>query len=136
MGRGWRALAATAADSNPAGTGEYRPLPGKPQRGVVPDWAYQWLVPVPEPEGSWVLPGDMQSHRPAADTPLVAIRRIEQACAARAPDTLRPVVVLDSAHDVAQLVRLAKNRALPPRSRPVLWPRSAAQACSTLQATG
>src|SRR5438105_7301002 len=47
-----------AAATSAARTWEYRPLPGKPQQGVVPAWAYHWLVQVPAPEGSWVLPLD------------------------------------------------------------------------------
>jgi hypothetical protein len=110
----------TAATS-PARTWEYRPLPGKPQQGVVPAWAYHWLVQVPEADGSWVLPLDVQRRGPTAGTPTqVAIRQIAQARASQAADQPRPVVALDSAHEVAQLaqarleadlvVRLAKNR--------------------------
>jgi DDE superfamily endonuclease len=110
-----------AAATSPARTWEHRPLPGKPQQGVVPAWAYHWLVQVPEREGSWVLPLDVQRRGPGAGTPTqVAIHQIAQARAAQAPDHPRPVVALDSAHDVAQLaqahlevdlvVRLAKHR--------------------------
>jgi DDE superfamily endonuclease len=110
-----------AAATSPARTWEHRPLPGKPQQGVVPAWAYQWLVQVPEADGSWVLPLDVQRRGPTAGTPTqVAIRQLTQARAAQAPAHPRPVVALDSAHDVAQLaqaqldvdlvVRLAKNR--------------------------
>jgi DDE superfamily endonuclease len=110
-----------AAATSPARTWEHRPLPGKPQQGVVPAWAYHWLVQVPEADGSWVLPLDVQRRGPTAGTPTqVARRQVAQACAGRAPDAPRPVVALDSAHDVAQLaqarldadlvVRLAKNR--------------------------
>jgi len=109
------------AATSPARTWEHRPLPGKPQQGVVPAWAYHWLVQVPEVQGSWVLPLDVQRRGPAAGTPTqMAIRQIAQARAGQAPQALRPVVALDSAHDVAQLaqahldadlvVRLAKNR--------------------------
>ena len=110
-----------AAATSPDRTWEYRPLPGKPQQGVVPAWAYQWLVHVPEPAGSWVLPLDVQPRGPTAGTPTqVAIHQIAQARASQASETPRPVVALDSAHDVGQLaqahldadlvVRLAKNR--------------------------
>src|SRR6266699_4267558 len=93
-----------AAATSPARTWEYRPLPGKPQQGVVPAWAYQWLVQVPEPEGSWVLPLDVQPRGPTAGTPTqVAIRQIAHARAGQAPEALRPVVGLDSAYDVGQL---------------------------------
>src|SRR2546428_9460 len=53
-----------AAATSPARTWEHRPLPGKPQQGVVPAWAYHWLVQVPEAAGSWVLPLDVQRRRP------------------------------------------------------------------------
>src|SRR6266851_6533468 len=71
-----------AAATSPARTWEHRPLPGKPQQGVVPAWAYHWLVQVPEVEGSWVLPLDVQRRGPTAGTPTqMAIRQIAQACA-------------------------------------------------------
>jgi hypothetical protein len=87
----------------------------------VPAWAYHWLVQVPEPEGSWVLPLDVQPRGPTAETPTqVAMHQIAQACASYASEIPRPVVALDSAHEVGQLaqahlqadlvVRLAKNR--------------------------
>jgi hypothetical protein len=110
-----------AAVTSPARTWEYRPLPGNPQQGVVPAWAYHWLVQVPEADGSWVLPLDVQRRGPTAGPPTqVAIRQIAQARAGQAAGQPRPVVALDSAHEVAQLaqahldadlvVRLAKNR--------------------------
>lgn len=110
-----------AAATSPARTWEHRPLPGKPQQGVVPAWAYHWLVQVPEPNGSWVLPLDVQRRGPTAGTPTqLAIRQIAQTRAEQPPEVPRPVVALDSAHDVVALaqahldadlvVRLAKNR--------------------------
>jgi DDE superfamily endonuclease len=110
-----------AAVTSAARTWEYRPLPGKPQQGVVPAWAYHWLVQVPEAEGSWVLPLDVQPRGPTAETPTqVAIGQIARARASQAPETPRPVVALDSAHEVGHLaqahleadlvVRLAKHR--------------------------
>ena len=110
-----------AAATSPARTWEYRPLPGKPQQGVVPAWAYHWLVQVPEADGSWVLPLDVQRRGPSAGTPTqVAIRQIARARAGQPAPAPRPVVALDSAHDVAELaqarldadlvVRLAKHR--------------------------
>jgi hypothetical protein len=79
------------------------------------------LVQVPEEDGSWVLPLDVQRRGPDAGTPTqLAIRQIAQARAVQASAAPRPVVALDSAHDVAQLaqahldtdlvIRLAKNR--------------------------
>ena len=68
-------------------------MPGKPQRGVVPAWAYHWLVQVSEPDGSWVLPLDVQRRGPTAGTPTqVAIRQLAQARAGQAPGTPRPVL--------------------------------------------
>jgi DDE superfamily endonuclease len=110
-----------AAATSPGRTWEHRPLPGKPQQGVVPAWAYHWLVQVPEAAGSWVLPLDVQRRGPTAGTPTqLAIRQIAQARADQPAAAPRPVVALDSAHDVADLaqahldadlvVRLAKNR--------------------------
>ena len=110
-----------AAATSPARTWEHRPLPGKPQQGVVPAWASHWLVQVPEVQGSWVLPLDVQRRGPTAGTPTqVAIRQLAQARADQVRAAPRPVVALDSAHDVAQLaqahlevdlvVRLAKHR--------------------------
>src|SRR5262249_27146408 len=69
----------------------------------------------------WVLPLDVQPRGPTADTPTqMAIRQIAQARASQTAETPRPVVALDSAHEVGQLaqahleadlvVRLAKNR--------------------------
>ncbi len=49
-------------------TWEYRPLPGRPQSGIVPSWAYQWLVAVPDVAGSWVSPRDVQRRGPTAQT--------------------------------------------------------------------
>ena len=43
-GTNWPRPAARASRQR---TWEYRPLPGWPQNGVVPAWAYQWLVAVP-----------------------------------------------------------------------------------------
>ena len=93
-----------AAATSPARTWEHRPLPGKPQQGVVPAWAYHWLVQVPETDGSWVLPLDVQRRGPTAGTPTqLAIGQIAQTRAGQPPAALRPVVALDSAHEVAQL---------------------------------
>jgi hypothetical protein len=110
-----------AAATSPTRTWEHRPLPGKPQQGVVPAWAYHWLVQVPEADGSWVLPLDVQRRGPTAGPPTqVAIGQIAQARADQPATAPRPVVALDSAHDVADLaqahvdadlvVRLAKHR--------------------------
>ena len=60
-----RPAAATSAER----TYGHRPLPGIPQDGVVPGWEYEWLVQVPEPGSSWVLPLDVRRRGPQAGTP-------------------------------------------------------------------
>ena len=128
-----------AAATSAARTWEYRPLPGKPQQGVVPAWAYHWLVQVPEPEGSWVLPLDVQPRGPTAETPTqVAIHQIAQARARQAAETPRPVVALDSAHEVGSRPggALGQEPRLPPRAAAVLWPWSTAHTWPGLQAPG
>jgi len=62
-GTNWPRPAARASADR---TWEYRPLPGWPQNGVVPAWAYQWLVATPDVAGSWVLPLDVQRRGPTA----------------------------------------------------------------------
>lgn len=109
-----------AATTSPARTWEHRPLPGKPQQGVVPAWAYHWLVMVPEAGGTWVLSVAARRRDPTAGTsPQVASAQIGTT-RAHQPAAPRPVVALDSGYDVAQLaqaevdadlvVRLAKSR--------------------------
>src|SRR6266568_8211699 len=51
-----RPAAVTSAER----TYERRVATGRPRDGVVPAWAYQWLVAVPEPQGSWILPLDVR----------------------------------------------------------------------------
>jgi len=112
-------------------TWEHRPLPGWPQSGMVPAWAYQWLVAVPEAAGSWVLPLDVQRRGPTAKTATeVALEQIAAVRHAQEADAPRPVVTLDSGYDLESLatatvdadllVRLAKNRVLfrSPEQRP------------------
>jgi DDE superfamily endonuclease len=94
-----------AAPTSPERTWEPRPLPGKPQRGVVPAWEYQWLVAVPEAAGSWVLPLDVQRRGPTSGTPTqVAIQQLTR-CSSQAAAGPRPVATLDSGYDVGQLVQ-------------------------------
>jgi hypothetical protein len=120
-----------AARTSPDRTWEYRPLPGWPQNGVVPAWAYQWLVAVPDVAGSWVLPLDVHRREPTAKSAtavaLEQIAAVRQAQPAGAP---RPVVTLDSGYDLETLaraevdadllVRLAKKRVVyrAPEQRP------------------
>src|SRR5436190_5213196 len=82
-------------------TWEYRPLPGWPQSGIVPAWAYQWLVAVPDAAGSWVLPLDVQRRGPtAASATEVALQQIAEVRTTQGgADAPRPGVTLDSGYD-------------------------------------
>jgi hypothetical protein len=134
-GTNWpRPAARTSADR----TWEYRPLPGWPQTGVVPAWAYQWLVAVPEVTGSWVLPLDVQRRGPTAKSATtVALDQIAAVRTSQPAGAPRPVVTLDSGYDLETLahatvdadllVRLIKSRVVyrpavrrPGRGRPRL----------------
>ena len=110
-----------AARASADRTWEYRPLPGCPQNGIVPAWAYQWLMAVPDAAGSWALPLEVRRRGPtaAAATTLA----LDQIAAVRQLQTVsapRPVVTLDSGYDLETLaqaqvdadllVRLAKHR--------------------------
>lgn len=94
---------------------------GIPESGIVPGWEYQWLVTIPEPTGSWVLPLDVSRRSLAAGTPSqLAITQLRAGLAAASARPARPVVVLDSHYDVPALAaavpevdllaRLARNR--------------------------
>jgi hypothetical protein len=127
-----------AARASAERTWEYRPLPGYPQSGIVPAWAYQWLVVVAEGTGSWVLPMDVQRRGPTAGSATdVALDQITRVRVAQAAPAERPVVTLDSGYDLDALarahldadllVRLKKSRVLyrqpthqPVRGRPRL----------------
>jgi Transposase DDE domain len=119
-GTNWPRPAARASADR---TWEYRPLPGWPQNGIVPAWAYQWLVAVPDVAGSWVVPLDVQRRgATAASATQVALDQIATVRRAQPRSTARPVVTLDSGYDVETLaqaqaeadllVRLAKHRVL------------------------
>jgi len=134
-GTNWPRPAARASADR---TWEYRPLTGWPQNGIVPAWAYQWLVAVPDVAGSWVLPLDVQRRGPTAESATqVALEQIAAVRHAQAAHTPRPVVTLDSGYDLETLarstvdadlvVRLAKHRVVyhvaerhPGRGRPRL----------------
>lgn len=78
---------------------------GTPQSGIIGAWEYQWLMALPEPTGSWVLPLDVARRGLAAGTPTtLAIRQVRAALAAYPVTALRPLVVLDSHYDLAELV--------------------------------
>lgn len=102
-GTNWpRPAARTSAER----TWEYRPLPGWPQTGVVPAWAYQWLVAVPDVAGSWTLPLDVQRRGPTArSATTVALEQIAAVRRCQRADAPRPVVTLDSGYDLETLAR-------------------------------
>lgn len=94
---------------------------GTPQSGIVGGWEYQWLVAVPEPQGSWALPLEVGRRDLAAGTATtLAIRQLRAALAARSPTAPRPLLLLDSHYDVVEVIeagvpvdilaRLAANR--------------------------
>ena len=134
-GTNWPRPAARASADR---TWEYRPLPGWPQNGIVPAWAYQWLAAVPEEAGSWVLPLDVRRRGPTAKSATqVALEQIAAVRRAQLTSAPRPVVTLDSGYDLETLarstvdadllVRLAKHRVVyrtpaqqPGRGRPRL----------------
>jgi hypothetical protein len=118
-----------AAHTSPERTYAHRVAVGTPQSGVVPGWEYQWLVAVPEPRGSWLLPLDVSRRRPTDASPTaLAITQLRRALWDRPRTAPRPVVTLDSGYDPVALarahlgadviVRLAKHRVFfrPPRA--------------------
>jgi hypothetical protein len=94
---------------------------GTPESGIIGAWEYQWLVQLPEDQGSWGLPLEVGRRDLAAGTATtLAIGQLRAALAARPPTAPRPLVVLDSHYDVVELLesgvrvdilaRLAANR--------------------------
>jgi hypothetical protein len=94
---------------------------GTPESGIIGAWEYQWLVQLPETQGSWALPLEVARRDLVAGTATtLAIRQLRAALAARTPDAPRPLLVLDSHYDVVELLasgvqvdilaRLAANR--------------------------
>lgn len=95
-----------AAASSPERTWGHRPLPGIPQQGVVPGWEYEWLVAVPEPSSSWMLPLDVRRRGLGVGTPTeLAVTALRAALADRPAAAPRPVVALDSGYEPLQLAR-------------------------------
>lgn len=95
-----------AAGTSPERTYGHRTTPGIPQHGVVPGWEYAWLVAVPEPDASWILPLEVHRRGPADGTPTAVASGLLAATLARRPAAaLRPVVALDSGYDPVQLAR-------------------------------
>lgn len=106
-----------AARTSPERTWGHRTNPGVPQEGVVPAWEYQWVVAVPLPGQSWVLPLAVDRRGPGEDRPTpLALRQLRQIQAALPPETPRPVVTFDSNYDPVELGRAAVAP-LPPAQR-------------------
>ena len=94
------------AATSPARTCEWHPVAGQPQHHLVPAWADQWLVAVPEQDGSWVLPLDVPRRAAEAGTPTaVAIDQLRTTRALQPLEAPRPVVALDTGYDAGQLAR-------------------------------
>jgi hypothetical protein len=102
---------------------------GTPESGIIGAWEYQWLVQLPEPQGSWALPLEVARRDLAAGTATtLAIRQLRAALAARTPEAPQPLLVLDSHYDVVELLesgvrvdilaRLAANRRFYRRAGP------------------
>jgi hypothetical protein len=118
-----------AAATSPDRTYGHRTAVGIPQAGVVPAWEYEWLVTLPAPGTSWVLPLDVRRRGPSDGTPTaVQLAMLQEALAHRPPEAPRPVVPLDSGYDPVQaaradlaadvLVRLRTNRVFYPAPGP------------------
>jgi len=112
-----------SASTSPERTYCHRVATGTPQDGVVPGWESQWLVAVPENQGSWVLPMDVTRRGPTRGTPTeIAVDQLGVVVRSRPAGVARPVVLLDSGYDPVRLagsevaervdfvVRLATNR--------------------------
>ncbi len=89
-----------AARTSPERTWGHRVTPGQPQEGVIPAWEYQWLVVVPLPGSSWVLPLEVERRGPQEASPTaLALRQLRMALAHRLAPAPRPVVTFDSGYD-------------------------------------
>jgi DDE superfamily endonuclease len=95
-----------AAGTSPARTYGHFASPGIPQDSLIVGWEYEWLVAVPEPGSSWVLPLDVRRRAPGGGTPTeVAIRQLRGGLARRPPGAARPVALYDSQYDPVQFAR-------------------------------
>ena len=94
------------ATTSPARTYGQRPVAGQPERVLVPAWEYQWLVAVPEPQGSWVLPLDVRRRPPTAPSPTqTAIEQVRAVLEHAPADQARPVITLDSGYAPVAVAR-------------------------------
>lgn len=95
-----------AAKTSPERTYGHFASPGIPQDSLIAGWEYEWLVAVPEPGTSWVLPLDVRRRAPRSGTPTeVAIRELRAAGARRPPGAARPVALYDSGYDPVGFAR-------------------------------
>ena len=95
-----------SAGTSPARTCCHRVATGFPQDGIVPGWESQWLVAVPEPNGSWVLPLEVTRRSPASGSPTeLALDQVHDVLAVRLAAAPRPPVVLDAGYDPVQLAQ-------------------------------
>jgi hypothetical protein len=80
--------------------------PGLPTSGIGGAWEYQWLVALPDPTGSWILPLDVSRRGPTAGSATAVARaQVQTVLAAVGPAGDRPVIVLDSHYDLAALIQ-------------------------------
>jgi hypothetical protein len=101
-----------AAVTSPERTWEHRPSSGIPQHGLVPAWAYQWLVAVPLPGTSWTLPLDVRRRGPASGTPTaLAITQLTDVLTLRPASAPRPVVTFDTGYDLPELLVASRDPA-------------------------
>ena len=102
-GTGWPR---PAAATSPARTYGHFASPGLPQDSLIVGWEYEWLVGVPAPGSSWVLPLAVARRAPDAGTPTgLAIDQLRAALAQRPPGAARPVALYDSQYDPVQFAR-------------------------------
>lgn len=103
------------ARTSPERTYCHRVTAGVPQSGIVAGWEYQWLVAVPEAQGSWVLPLDVTRRAPlvatSATPTLLAIDQVRATLALSPSDVRRPVVTFDSGYDPVMLARAQQEPA-------------------------
>jgi hypothetical protein len=81
---------------------------GTPESGIIESWEYQWLAAIPEASGSWILPLAVGRRDLAAGpATTLAIAQLRAIQAVRSPEAPRPLLLLDSHYDVADLVQAA-----------------------------
>ena len=108
------------ARTSPERTYCHRVTAGVPQTGIVAGWEYQWLVAIPEAQGSWVLPLDVTAAPPSRAAPAppgarptaLALRQVRAAARPlSSSDALRPVVTFDRSYDPVGLARAQQEPA-------------------------